>query len=92
MQINDNASQASIHSRALWSEFLVSVREGSVAPLVGNADFLKNMTFNLQTAVPYTRLTVASSAEGDQRNCSNSEISLEAESVTIRRGNSLLDV
>ena len=49
MSIYANASQVGTPSRALLPIFL-----GSIAPLVKNYDLLKNMTFNLQAAVPDT--------------------------------------
>ena len=50
MSIYANASQVGTPSRA----FLPKLFLGSIAPLVKNYEFLKNMTFNLQAAVPYT--------------------------------------
>ena len=64
MSVYANASQMGTPSRALLPNYFL----GSVAPLVKNCDFFKNMTFNLQAAVPYT----LKFAEGEQQNCSNS--------------------
>ena len=50
MSIYANASQVGTPSRALLPNFFL----GSIAPLGKNYDFFKNMTFNLQAAVPYT--------------------------------------
>ena len=50
MSIYANASQVGTPSRALLPNFFW----GPIAPLVKKYDFLKNMTFNLQAAVPYT--------------------------------------
>ena len=50
MSIYANASQVGTPSRALLPKMFLE----SIAPVVKNYEFLKNLTFNLQAAVPYT--------------------------------------